>query len=68
MGVDELHNPDYANCLVKLTKNDYDRLRSLIENKAYKEVVDVMLKERIKLEQEIVCLMLQIENKKTQGL
>ena len=63
MGVDELYNPDYTNCLVKLTKNDYDRLKSLIENKTYKEVVDVMLKEGIKLEQEIVCLMLQKETK-----
>ena len=56
MGVDELRNPNYANCLVKLTKNDYDRLRNLIDNKAYKEVVGVMLEDGIKLEQEIVCL------------
>lgn len=56
MSVDELENSEYAKCLHPLTDNDRNRLRELGAMEMYAEVVAHMLKEGVKLEQEIVSL------------
>lgn len=55
MGVKELGNIRYRNCLQKLSTRDLERIQGLIEHPMYQEVTTVMIKEQIKLEQEIVC-------------
>ena len=51
----ELKNPQYAGCLQKLSENDRRRLQALKEDDKYREVVQYMLENDVKLEQEIVC-------------
>ena len=58
MGIDELKNPYYKNCLVKLTENDQERLKSLHECSIYREISQYMLEKNVKLEQEIISLYL----------
>lgn len=62
MSIKELENPEYKECLHKLKENDVTRLEELRNNPKYTEVVDYMLKNNVKLEQEIVSLCLM--NKK----
>lgn len=63
MSVIELQNSAYASCLHKLTANDRIRLQELKEIDIYTNVIQYMLDNRIKLEQEIVSLEL-MKNKK----
>lgn len=55
MGLQELQSPKYRHCLTELSENDRERLLSLSKIPLYKEVSEAMLKEGVKLEQEIVC-------------
>lgn len=58
MSVNELENCEYASCLHKLTNNDRVRLQELKPIDTYKEVVQYMLSNNVKLEQEIISLRL----------
>lgn len=58
MSIGELQNPAYATCLHALTEVDRTRLEMLKENITYREVVEYMLVQGVKLEQEIVSLAL----------
>jgi len=55
MGVKELNTSEYRNCLVKLTDHDMERIGVLKTNPEYKEVIEEMLRRKVKLEQEIIC-------------
>ena len=55
MSVLELGNPQYVGCLQRLSENDKKRLKSLKEHNECGEVVQYMLENDVKLEQEIVC-------------
>lgn len=63
MSVNELQNLAYDSCLHKLTDNDRTRLQELKEIDIYTNVIQYMLDNHIKLEQEIVSLEL-MKNKK----
>lgn len=63
MSVSELQNLAYDSCLHKLTDNDRIRLQELKEIDVYTNVIQYMLDNHIKLEQEIVSLEL-MKNKK----
>ena len=56
MSKEELGDPQYADCLLKLSANDRKRLKVLAEHELYRDVVRYMLEEDVKLEQEIVSL------------
>ena len=58
MSADELGNREFATCLHKLTDNDIIRLQELKKIDAYGDVVQYMLCNNVKLEQEIVSLAL----------
>ena len=56
MSINELINPNYKFCIHKLSDNDVIRLQNLSEFDEYKEVVEYMLENNVKLEQEIISL------------
>ena len=56
MGVEQLSDNRYAECLKKLTENDKNRLEGLKDDKRYTDIVSYMEKNDCKLEQEIVGL------------
>lgn len=58
MSTNELKNKEYASCRHELSDNDRTRLQELKEMKIYKEVVEYMLDNNVKLEQEIISLRL----------
>ena len=58
MSAHELENRDFASCLHELSGNDKVRLQELKKSDAYEEVVQYMLRNNVKLEQEIVSLAL----------
>lgn len=58
MSVKELQNKEYIRCLHQLSSNDRDRLQELKEKERYVEVINYMLAQGVKLEQEIVSLTL----------
>ena len=58
MSEKELEDPVYKKCLRKLSENDITRMQELKDIPDYKDVVDYMLKNKVKLEQEIVSLRL----------
>lgn len=58
MSADELGNREFATCLHKLSDNDRVRLEELKKIDAYGDVVQYMLHNNVKLEQEIVSLAL----------
>ena len=58
MSVHELQNKEYARCLHQLSENDRNRLQNLKTMDAYAEVINYMLEQNVKLEQEIVSLTL----------
>lgn len=58
MSKKELADPVYKKCLHKLSENDITRLQELKDMPVYNDVVDYMLRNRVKLEQEIVSLRL----------
>ena len=55
MSVLELGSQQYAGCLQRLSENDRKRLQALKEYDKFGEVVQYMLENDVKLEQEIVC-------------
>lgn len=56
MSANELENCEYYSCLHELTDNDRVRLQELKSIDTYEEVVQYMLNNNVKLEQEIVSL------------
>lgn len=58
MSADELKNIEFASCLHELSENDRVRLHELMKNERYRDVVQYMLCNNVKLEQEIVSLAL----------
>lgn len=62
MSVGQLQDERFAACLQKLKPSDRRRLKTLQEKEAYKDTVEYMLKENVKLEQEIVSYYLEREN------
>ena len=56
MGIEELESPGNSHCLQVLTEADRERAESLLEIPEYRDIVGLMLKKNIKLEQEIICL------------
>lgn len=54
MGIEELRDERYKDCLQELTNNDRKRLECLQDNVKYKVLVSYMLDQNVKLEQEIV--------------
>lgn len=58
MSVDELENREYALCLHELSGNDRIRLQELKKSEVYEDVIQYMLHNNVKLEQEIVSLTL----------
>ena len=56
MGVEELKDSRYQSCLQKISENDQSRAQSLLKEDLYKEQIQILLKEKIKLEQEIISL------------
>lgn len=56
MSAEELQDPRYADCLLKLSTNDRKRLKALAGHKMYRDVVSYMLENDVKLEQEIMSL------------
>lgn len=58
MSADELQNKEFASSLHELTGNDRGRLQELMKNDVYGDVVQYMLRNNVKLEQEIVSLSL----------
>lgn len=58
MSAYELENREFASCLHELSGNDRVRLQELKKSDAYEEVVQYMLRNNVKLEQEIVSLTL----------
>jgi DNA topoisomerase VI subunit A len=59
MGVGELNDKRFQNCLRPLSANDLERIEMLRNVPLYQDVIGEMLKKKAKLEQEIVCLMLE---------
>lgn len=53
-----LNNNVYNNCLKQLTDNDRKRLEKLKDYNEYNECIDFMLNNNVKLEQEIISLMM----------
>ncbi|MGM9942149.1 MAG: Wadjet anti-phage system protein JetD domain-containing protein [Bulleidia sp.] len=58
MGKCDLQNPLYEKCLKPLTESDRTRLLKLREMPEYGECIEYMLENNIKLEQEIISLIL----------
>ncbi len=56
MGCKDLMAEENKTCLQPLTEFDRERARSLISVSEYRDVVEMMMKNNVKLEQEIVCL------------
>lgn len=54
MGIEELNDVRYWDALIQLTDNDIIRAKNLCSEAIYKEVLEEMLKQGVKLEQEIV--------------
>lgn len=62
MGVEQLSDENYKNCLQELTGNDIAKLQNLQKKKIFQEQVEYMLQNNVKLEQEIVCYYLMGTN------
>lgn len=52
----ELQDYRYQSCLQPLTPNDITRLKTLASDERYKETVEYMIQNQVKLEQEIISL------------
>lgn len=61
MNKQDLKDPKYRNCLKSLSDIDIKRLSTLKNDKCYKECIDYMLYNNVKLEQEIISLYLAIQ-------
>ena len=62
MSADELRNRKFATCLHELSDNDRVRLQELKKIEMYEDVVQYMLHNNVKLEQEIVSFALMKSN------
>ena len=62
MSADELRNRKFATCLHELSDNDRVRLQELKKIEMYEDVVQYILHNNVKLEQEIVSLALMKSN------
>lgn len=60
MGIEQLKDGRFRDCLRELTETDAGRLQTLEKEDAYREVVEYMKAENVKLEQEIVSYYLHI--------
>lgn len=65
MGVVELRDEGCKNALTELTKHDVARAENLRPNPAYQEVLEEMLKKKVKLEQEMVSYALMKRSDRT---
>ena len=54
MGIRELEDPRFQPCRKKLTENDRSRMKRLMEEEEYREVLAYMDEHDVKLEQEII--------------
>ena len=54
MGIRELEDPRFQPCRKKLTENDRSRMKRLVEEEEYREVLAYMDEHDVKLEQEII--------------
>ena len=54
MGIRELEDPRFKPCRKKLTENDRSRMKRLVEEEEYREVLAYMDEHDVKLEQEII--------------
>lgn len=54
MGIRQLTDERFRGCLKTLTDNDISRMEGLAEDEAYRDVIQYMRANRVKLEQEIV--------------
>ena len=57
MGISELDDSRYEKCLCELSDNDRENSKSLMNDSRYNVVVNHMLKNNIKLEQEIIAIL-----------
>ena len=62
MSVDELENREFVSCLHELSSNDRARLQELMKSDVYEDVVQYMLCNNVKLEQEIISLTMMKSN------
>ncbi|MEE8886168.1 MAG: Wadjet anti-phage system protein JetD domain-containing protein [Eubacteriales bacterium] len=58
MGIEELKDPVYADCLQPLTAMDRRNSKTLLEVQEYRPVIEYMLENNVKLEQEIIAYQL----------
>lgn len=61
MGKQQLRDERFAHCLKPLTQNDRSRMEQLKTHELYRDVLDYMSTQNIKLEQEIISYYLQKE-------
>lgn len=61
MGIQQLQDMRFSNCLRELTDNDITRLDSLIMDTSYREILKYMKGHNVKLEQEIISYYLDQE-------
>ena len=54
MGIAQLEDDRYKPCRKKLTENDRNRMKGLMEEDAYRDVLRYMDEHDVKLEQEII--------------
>lgn len=59
MGIKQLCDMRFSHCLKELTDNDMSRLRTLMEEDSYGEVLKYMQEHNVKLEQEIISYYLE---------
>lgn len=64
MGIQQLCDMRFRHCLRELTDNDRNRLEPLMEDAAYREVLEYMKEHNVKLEQEIISYYLEHEKEK----
>ncbi len=61
MGIQQLKDERFSNCLRGLTDKDISRLETLAEDVSYSEILKYMKEHNVKLEQEIVSYYLYID-------
>lgn len=61
MGIQQLQDMRFCNCLRELTDKDITRLDSLIMDTSYREILEYMKEHNVKLEQEIISYYLNQE-------
>ena len=59
MGKEDLKFEGFSNCLRQLTELDNKRLERMLDDVVYSGCVEYMIKNQVKLEQEIISLYIQ---------